>query len=180
MRLTINLATRIYINTRRLNLFIAGAATLLTLLLLFNISKVVTDFTEMHRLTKETAALEGKTRGAQSAVVPEKEYKALLARIGFANGIIEKKAFNWLALLDKLEGVVPDGIALASIEPNPKDSVLKLAGIAKSFGSLRKFMENLEDSQYFTGIYLVSQAETQVSAGQKGINFTITAKALYR
>ena len=41
-------------------------------------------------------------------------------------------------------------------------------------------MENLEDSKYFTEVYLVSQAETQVSAGQKVINFAITAKALYR
>jgi type IV pilus assembly protein PilN len=180
MRLTINLATRIYINTRRLNFFIAGAAILLTLLLLFNIGNVATDFGEIRRLTKETAALEGKARSAKSDVIPEKEYQTLLTRIRFANGIIEKKTFNWLALLDKLEVVVPDGIALASIEPNPKDGVLKLAGIAKSFGSLRKFMENLEDSKYFTEVYLVSQAETQVLAGQKGINFTVTAKALYR
>jgi type IV pilus assembly protein PilN len=180
MRLTINLATRIYINTKRLNLFIAGAVTLLTLLLLFNISNVATDFAEMRRLENETAALEGKASSAQSAVVPDKEYQTLLARIRLANGIIEKKTFNWLALLDKLEVVVPDGIALVSIEPNPKDGILKLAGIAKNFGSLRKFMENLEDSKYFTEVYLVSQAETQVSAGQKGINFTVTAKALYR
>jgi len=180
MRLTINLATRIYINTRRLNLFIAGAVTLLVLLLLYNVSNVGTDFAEMQRLTKETAALEGKSGSAQSSVVPEKEYQALLARIKFANGIIEKKTFNWLELLDKLEGVVPDGIALASIEPSPKESVLKLAGTGKSFGNLRKFLENLEDSKYFTEIYLVSHAETKVSDSQTGISFTITAKAQYR
>jgi len=180
MRLTINLATRIYLNTRRLNFVIAGAATLLTLLLLFNSSNVATDFAEIQRLTKETAALEGKARSAKSEAIPEKEYQTLLDRIRFANGIIEKKTYNWLSLLDKLEVFVPEGIALVSIEPNPKDSGLKLAGIAKSFGSLRKLMENLEDSKYFTEVYLVSQAESQVSAGQKVINFAITAKALYR
>jgi type IV pilus assembly protein PilN len=180
MRLTINLATRFYINTRRLNFLIAGAVILLTLLLLFNVSNMATDFAEMRRLKDEMAALEGKTRSAQSAVVPDKEYQALLAKIRFANGIIENKTFNWLALLDKLEVVVPDGISLVLIEPIPKDGGLKLAGIAKNFGNLRKFMENLEDSKFFTEVYLVSQAETQVSTGQKGINFMITAKALYR
>ena len=104
MRLTINLATRIYLNTRRLNFFIAGAATLLILLLLFNSSNVATDFGEIQRLTKETAALEGKARSAKSDAIPEKEYQTLLARIRFANGIIEKKTYNWLSLLDKLEG----------------------------------------------------------------------------
>jgi type IV pilus assembly protein PilN len=179
MRLTINLATRIYINTRRLNIFIAVALTLLTLFLLFNAREIVTGYGEKRRLAHGIALLEGKVKNAKSSTVPEKEYQALLVRIKFANVIIEQKTFDWLMLFDKLENVVPDGITLASIEPSPKDGGLKLAGIAKNFGNLRKFMENLENSGYFTGIYLVSQSDTQVSESRKGISFNITCKAKY-
>lgn len=180
MRLTINLATRIYINKRRLNFFIVAAFAVLILLLLVNVRNIATDLGDIQRLNHGIAILEGKTKKATSEAVPEKEYQALLARIKFANVLIEQKTFNWLMLLDKLESVVPDGIAIASIEPSPKDEGLKLEGIAKNFGALRKFMENLEESKYFTEIYLIGQSDTQVSPGQKGIVFNITCKAKYK
>jgi len=179
MLLTINLATRIYINKRRLNIFIAVTLILLTLILLFNVREVVKGYGEKRRLTHGIAVLEGKSKDAKSSAVSEKEYQALLGRIKFANVIIEQKTFDWLMLFDKLENVVPDGITIVSIEPSPKDGGLKLAGIAKNFGNLRKFMENLEDSGYFTDIYLVSQSESQVSESRKGISFDITCKAKY-
>jgi len=180
MRLTINLATRIYINMRRLNTFIVAAIALLIILLLVNVRNIATDFGEIQRLNNGIAILEGKTKKVTSEAVPEKEYETLLARIKFANGLIEQKTFNWLMLLDKLEGVVPDGIAIASIEPSPKDDGLKLAGMAKNFGNLKKFMENLEESKYFTDTYLVGQSDTQVSPSQKGIGFNITCKAKFK
>ena len=180
MRLTINLATRIYINMRRLNLFIAGAFILLTLLLLVNARNIAEGFVEKGKLSHGIKVLEGSARETKNTAVPEKEYHALLASIKFANGIIEKKSFDWLTLFDKLESVVPEGIAIASIEPSPKDNGLKLAGMAKNFGNLRKFMENLEESKLFTEVYLVSQSNIQGQDGRNGTGFSITCKAKYR
>jgi type IV pilus assembly protein PilN len=181
MRLTINLATRIYINTRRLNYIVVAAFALMIFLLLANVRNIATDLGELRLLNQRIAKLEAKTmKSANEAVVPDKEYQALLASIKFANGLIEQKTFNWLMLLDKLEGIVPDGVAIVSIEPSPKDEGLKLEGIAKNFGNLRKFMENLEDSKYFTDIYLLGQADTLVLPGQTGIGFHITCKAKFK
>jgi type IV pilus assembly protein PilN len=180
MRLTINLATRIYINKRRLNFFIVAAFALMILLLLVNVRNIATEFGDIQRLNHGIATFEGKAKKSTSEAVPDKEYQALLTRIKFANGLIEQKTFNWLMLLDKLESIVPDGIAIAAIEPSLKDDGLKLAGMAKNFGNLRKFMENLEESKYFTDIYLVGQSDTQVSPSQKGIGFNITCKAKYK
>jgi len=180
MRLTTNLATRIYINKRRLNYFIAGALILLTLLLLVNGSKIATGFGDKGRLEQGIKVLEGKARETKGSSVPEKEYHALLSGIKFANGIIEQKTFDWLTLFDQLESVVPDGIAIVSIEPSPKDNELKLAGMARNFGNLRKFVENLEESTYFTEVYLVSQSNTQGPDGRNITGFNITCKATYR
>jgi type IV pilus assembly protein PilN len=180
MRLTINLATRIYINKRRLNFFIACAFIILTLLLLVNGRKIAAGFGDKGRLDQGIKVLEGKARETKTSPVPEKEYQALLSSIKFANGIIEQKSFDWLMLFDRLESVVPEGIAIASIEPSPKDDGLKLAGMARNFANLRKFVENLEESNFFTEVYLVSQSNVQGPEGRNVTGFNIACKAKYR
>ncbi len=179
MQHSINLATRIYINTSRLKFFIVCALILLISILLLNLRNSATDLGEMKRLNQKLDLLGGKAGAAKGATINEKEYQKLLARIKLANAIIEQKTFDWLMLLDRLETVVPDGISLVSIEPS-KNGELKLAGIAKNFGNLRNYMENLEDSRYFAEVYLVSQSVLQQSDGRQGISFNITCKAIYK
>jgi type IV pilus assembly protein PilN len=179
MRHSINLATRIYINTSRFNFLIVSAIAILIFILLFNVRTIANELGEMKKLNQSLDHLEGKVGVAKGAAINEKDYQALLVRIKLANSIIEEKTFDWLMLLDRLEAVVPEGIALVSIEPS-KDGGLKLAGIAKNFGNLRKYMENLEDSRYFTDVYLVGQSDSQQSDGRRGISFNITCKAIYK
>lgn len=180
MRLAINLATRVYINKRRLNLFMASAFVLLILLILFNGRNIASGLGEMGRLEKGINLLEGRSKSAKGSAVPEKEYNSLLEKIKFANGVIERKSFDWLTLLDRLESVVPERVGIESIEPSAKNMELKLSGVAMKFDDLRKFMENLESSEFFTDVYLLSQSDNKGPEGAKGINFNITCKAKYR
>ena len=175
MRFTINLATKIYINTKLLKLSTAAAILLLALTLILTIRNVSAKSEEMKRLANEIATLDSKFK-TTSKGVSEKEYHALLDRIGFANTVIEKKMYNWVGLLDKLEQVVPDGIAISSIDPDPKGHELKLAGIARSFNNLRIFMEHLEDTKFFTDVYLVSQGESKLGDTVQVIDFKLTCK----
>ena len=71
---------------------------------------------------------------------------------------------------------VPDGMAISQLEPDPKSQALKLAGIARSFKNLRIFMEHLEESKYFTDIYLTSQGDAKLSDNTRGISFNLTCK----
>ncbi len=72
MRLTINLATRVYLNTRQLNLGIAAAVALLLLLMAAVAGNIAADLGTMKRLKDGIAALDGKSR--KGAAVPEKDY----------------------------------------------------------------------------------------------------------
>lgn len=175
MQPNINLATRVYIDTKRLNLLTALAVALLAILLFVNIRSIVSAAAETRRLEGEIGAFEGQFK-ASSGGVTEKEYQELLNGIRFANNAIAKKTFNWLGLLDRLEVVVSDGIALSAIEPDIKGNALRLSGNALGFGNLRRFLENLEDSKFFTDVYLVSQGDTKVGETQKGITFTISSR----
>jgi len=175
MRFRINLATRTYINAGQLKAAIAAAVTLLALLLLINIQRLAANSGETKRLQNELGVSKGGGR-----VVSDLEYQAILARIKFANGVIEKKTFDWLALLDKLEMVVPDGISLTEIEPDIRENGLKVSGVARNFKNLRRFMENLEGSATFTDVYLLGQGLPSSGENFKGINFNIACKVDFK
>ena len=173
MLFKINLATKIYINTRLLKLCSMAAIFLLISFLFLNVTNIAAKAGEMKSLANRLAAMDNKIKGVNKDV-SEKEYTALLARINFANAIIEKKMYNWLELLDRLEIVVPEGVAISSLEPDAKSRVLKLAGIARNFKNLRIFMERLEDSGYFTDLYLMNQGDVKLGDSTQAISFNLT------
>lgn len=172
MQVKINLATRSYIDTARLNAAIVAAIVIFAALLFFQTRNVADNAGEIRRLNQETTQLAGKAKGE----IPPKDYQGLLTKIKFANDVITRKTFNWLILLDKLEGVVSDGIALTAIEPTDKGKNLKISGVAKSFANVRKLVENMEESKDFSEVFLLGQAEVKSGATQKGTSFTITCK----
>lgn len=180
MRHTINLATRIYIDNRKLTFSIVVAFVILIALAAMIIGDIISDLREMGTLNRGISAFEGKTKAVKSSEIPEKDFQALVERIKFANGIIEQKNYDWLLFLDRLEGVVPQGIALSNLEPNPNKGELKLGGVAKSFGNIRKFVRNLEESGFFHDVYLVNHSESQGADGQKVTSFNITCKAKFK
>ncbi len=176
MRLSINLATRTYLNSRQLNLIFALTFFVLIVLLFMNVRQIFNDIGEENRIKGEIAAMDLKA-GITRKQIPDQDYQRLVSHILFANNVIALKSFSWLALFDQLESVVPEGVALKQIEPDPKGKgVVKLAGLTQSFSRLRTLLENMEQSQNFSGIYLLSQSDTKVGESQKGITFTITCQ----
>jgi len=176
MKLTINLATRRYINMRLLNGVLVTGFLLMGLLSIFQVREVANNHAELGRIEKLSAASAARS----GATVSEAQLKALSGRIAFANTLIDKKAYNWLSLLDRLEEVVPTGVSLIQIEPDPRQQQLKIAGAARSFANLRSFLENMEQSKNFSEVYLLAQTDTKVGATQTGINFTVTCKVSYQ
>lgn len=175
MRINVNLATRYYYDNRKINIILAVAGALLLLLLVILFGVAVANLGEISRLKKEQAKLDVKQKKLGRAV-SEKEYGALLSRIGQANAMIEKKAVNWLELLNRLEEVVPDGIAITSIDPDQKTRELKIAGAARNFAAIRLFLENMERSPNFPDVLLLNQKELKVTEKQQGISFEISSR----
>ncbi len=176
MRFTLNLATRSYIDSRQVNLILGGVAGLFLIILGGLSYYVVLQGAAQQQLEQEQVVADARIK-ASGKGVSEKEYQALLGRIKTVNSIITRKSFNWLGFLDWLEVVVPDGVMVTSLEPSLKEGKLTISGVAKNFPTMRKFLENLEDSKFFTDIYLLSQAESKVDETQKGISFSVSCKA---
>lgn len=178
MKLTINLATRRYLNLRLLNAWLVGAGLLLAALLVYQVREIASNQVEFNKIKRESAVLNSGRPGA--APVSPEQLKSLEGGIAFANELIDQKTLNWLALLDKLEGVVPAGVALTQVEPALKDQSLKLTGVAYNFSNLRTLLENMEQSPNFSEVYLLGQNEVKVGKSQQGIGFSISCKVGYR
>jgi type IV pilus assembly protein PilN len=174
MNLQINLATRVYIDTRKLNRFMLGAVILLVCWLYANLYNLAGNLSEIDRLS---AVTKNPSAPVKSAQVSEKDYQQMMGRIQFVNGLLHKRAFDWLLLFNHLEAVVPEGVALTAIEPG-KGGELKISGAARQFSGLRKFIENLEAAKTYADVYLVSHKDEQTPE-QKSFSFSITCKAIY-
>jgi type IV pilus assembly protein PilN len=175
MRFTINLATKTYINQKKLTLVLSACIIVLSFFLFVNLKIFTFNHAEISRLSNIEASLAAK-QGTRGRTVPEKDYVKLLSSIKLANGIIERKAYSWIDLLDRLESVVPEGVSLTAVEPGVKEKTLNLSGAALHFKNLRLFMENLEASKFFYDVYLLKQDELKTAENQKGIAFTITCR----
>lgn len=175
MRLNINLATKTYVNSRRLNMAFAVLFSLILIVLILEIRSVSFAAGEIRRINGEIEEMERKSAGGARKVT-EQEYQQLLGQIRYANAIISRKSFNWISLLDNLESVVPEGVAITQIAPDPKTRELKITGATLSFARLRTMLENMENSSSFSDIYLLSQSQTRVGESQKGLTFSVNCR----
>lgn len=171
MNLQLNLATKIYVDFRKVNLTIALLLTIVLVWLSVDVFVMVNNYGEIQTLKGNTLNLRAKGGGAK---ISDTEYSRMLEKIKFANDILEKRSYDWLSLLDNMEQVMPSGVSLNSLVPEAKGGQLKLSGSAVNFAAVRTFVENLEKSNKFTEVFLTDQMHMK----GKGINFSVTCRAV--
>lgn len=175
MNLQLNLATRVYIDFRKVNSVIAVLFLLALGWCTFEISILTTNFAEARNIADQMAKSVGKSSAAK---ITDSEYNKMLANIKLANSILNKRGYDWLSLLDNLEQTVPEGVSLRGLAPAEKGNLLKVSGTARNFTAVKKFIENLERSSKFAEVYLTDQAHIKDGTITKGISFSVTCKAL--
>jgi len=178
MRFSINLATRNYVDKRLLNRVCYGSIAILILSLAWNITRASSNLGEQRRLDTEIQSLESRF-SSKPGGVSDSEFAQQQAHIRFYNGIIDRKGKDWLRLLDLIEGVTPEGVSLAAIAQEKKKDELVLDGRARSFGSVRQYLEKLEESKVFTDVILLSHQELITGDKGRGVQFKISCKVRY-
>ncbi|MBL0226163.1 MAG: PilN domain-containing protein [Geobacteraceae bacterium] len=176
MRFTINIATRTHIDLKMVNRACYVVLALLLAILIWNISRFSWGIGELRRLQADNTSYETQLNSRPSGV-SEKDFTRLLADITFYNGIIGRKSYDWLGMLEQLEVVTPEGIALTALVPDTKSGEIKIDGHARSFAQVRSYIEKLEDSKAYTSILLLSHSNIVVGEKGKGVQFSISCKA---
>jgi type IV pilus assembly protein PilN len=179
MRFTINVATRTHIDRKLVNRAGYAVLALLLLLLVWNISRASWSLGELRRLQKDNTSYEKRLSDRPNGV-SEKDFASLLADIRFYNDIIERKSYNWLGLLEQIELVTPEGIALSTLTPDRKTGELKIEGHARNFALIKSYHGKLEDSKVFTFNRLLSHANVVIGEKGKGVKFAISSKAAFQ
>ena len=175
MRYTINLATRTHIDHAQFSRIAYCAIVLLLIIAGWNVSRVSTTMGEVSRLTAEIEAIQTKN-GIKAGSASEADMALQKKHVRFYNGILERRGVNWLAALDLIENATPDGIALSTLTPGKKQEEWLLEGHARSFKSVRQYLEKLEGTKGIAGVLL--QSSQNMAAGEKsrGVTFSISCR----
>jgi type IV pilus assembly protein PilN len=124
MRISINLATHPFIELRplfaRLRIAMAGLAILaigLAIGLHFLSVRARAAEKRMDDLKAQTLTVQTE-RQTNERRMQQPQNRAVLERSKFLNALFAKKSFSWTSVMMDLEGVLPAGVAVTSIEPS--------------------------------------------------------------
>ena len=177
MRVTVNLATRPYVQLdrlfRQLRIAIAVLAILAAALLLWVHSRSASaraQQTEIERIQARTAALNAE-RARNESRLREPANAAVLRQIDFLNALYQRKSFSWTAVLMDLEEVLPAGLQVTSIDPqiatNGQVNIrMRVSGPRERSVQL---VRNLEASHRFIAPRLVGEAQQAQEKGAAGV-----------
>jgi type IV pilus assembly protein PilN len=166
MRISINLATRPFVELRPLFLRLR---IVMALLVVVAIALGLWAHAMQHRLniaTGQMDSLRGQTTAAQQerlhneARMRQGPNAAVLDRAHFLNRLFLEKSFSWTAVMMDLENVLPTGVQVTSIEPQVSasgDVTIRLR-VSGERDRAVQLVRNLEHSQRFLQPRLSSEA----------------------
>jgi type IV pilus assembly protein PilN len=165
MKISLNLADRIYVHRRGLHAAYAAIGVVLLVLTLINTFHVLNHRREtvqlqerLDQLQQRSAELQRETGDFNTAA-----YQRLVEEIAFANSILERDAFRWTDLLDRLELLVPEGVSLRSILPDHKNRALNITAVARGLDEMMLLLDRLAQSESLRNVYLLRQEAGKMS-----------------
>ncbi|KIH76449.1 type IV pilus assembly protein PilN [Geoalkalibacter ferrihydriticus] len=186
MKLNLNLADRVYINRRALHGAYVAIGALLLVLLVVNLlffSRTRDEIVELEQRLSELRERAGARDDEGVIDISPAAQRQLLSDIAFANSILEKDSFRWTQLLDRLEGLVPDGVSIRSILPDHRTRSLNLTAVARGLDEMTAFLDRLLESDQLRDVYLLRQEQTTVTdfAGRErqALLFSLTLREAF-
>ena len=110
-------------------------------------------------LESHIAALQ-QQRQSLSSFFDQPETVKRRQRAAYLNALIQQRAFPWIKIFMDLEGILPEGVRVVSIEPKLSGDSVQLrftVGALTDEGKL-KFLKTLERSPEFSHIQLLSES----------------------
>jgi len=177
MRISVNLASRPFVELRPLFARLRLAMGLLALLAIglgFALhalnAKASVAQAKMNALTAKTKQYQ-QERLTNEARMHQPQNMAVLERSQYLNAVFARKSFSWTAVMMDLEKVLPVGVQVTSIEPvisKEGDVTIRLR-VSGDRERAVQLVRNLETSQRFLQPRLASE-QAQTQEGNRGGN----------
>lgn len=165
MRISVNLASRPFVELRP---FFLRLRILMGVLVLVAVGLVITSHSlqknldrsqaQMDRLRNRTAAMQLEKANNEKRM-RQPANAAVLDRSHFLNAVFLRKSFSWTAVMMDLETVLPVGVQVTSIEPQPTaegDVIIRLR-VSGDRDKAIQLVRNLERSKRFLAPHLNSE-----------------------
>ena len=166
MRISVNLATKPFVELRPLLARLRIAMALLAVLALglgvalHSLNRKASAVeAQAARMASQTAALQGE-RQRNEARMRQPANAAVLERSRFLNTVFARKSFSWTAVMMDLERVLPAGVQVTSIEPQVAgDGTVSIRlRVSGDRDRAVQLVRNLETSSRFLGPRLSGEA----------------------
>jgi Tfp pilus assembly protein PilN len=168
MKITINLATRKYPG-KGLGIALPTAIFLLSLSVFLYLSGRLRDSADaIGRLEKRIVEISQK-----KIERPAQVEELIPGNVAAVSEIAGQRGFSWIEALDNIEKSIPSNVSLTSIQPTFREGGVKISGYARDFGSLSRFINNLEGLVVYERVFLVNQSVKEVEEGKEAIVFNI-------
>jgi type IV pilus assembly protein PilN len=177
MRISVNLATRPFVELRPLIARLRLAMGLLAVLAIglgFGLhalnAKARVAQAHMDALKAKTLAFQQQKQGNE-ARMRQPQNRGVLERSQFLNNVFAQKSFSWTAVMMDLEKVLPAGVQVTSLEPQiAKDGSVKIRlRVSGDRDRAVQLVRNLETSQRFVGPRLAGEAAQAAENGRGGV-----------
>jgi type IV pilus assembly protein PilN len=170
MKVTLNLASRRYVNRRALNHLGILLILLLLVLLTFQVRGYLYSQGQVQNYEKNLAEMEQEyqqLRGKTTQNLSSEQLDRQKVEIQQAEALLRRDAFRWTVLFDRLERLLPAGVSISSFTPDYKAKSLELSGRARNLAELQQLLNNLHNDS-FAQVFLKNQTQTTVDNGHGG------------
>jgi type IV pilus assembly protein PilN len=177
MKISVNLATRPFVELRPLFARLRLAMGLLAVLAIglgFGLhslnQRAKAAQAKMDALKVKTQGFE-RQRLANEARMRQPENRGVLERSQFLNALFVEKSFSWTAVMMDLEKVLPVGVQVTSLEPQiAKDGTVNIRlRVSGERSKAVQLVRNLETSQRFVAPRLAGAAAQTQEAGRGAV-----------
>lgn len=188
MRVTLNLASKPFVELRPLYMRLRVAMAALALLAVILVFAWRSVEKRARVAEAQMSVLQGQTekfrqeRDRNEARMREPQNAAVLARSQFLNALFVRKSFSWTAVMMDLENVLPAGVQVTSIDPQvtPEHAVLVRLRVSGERDRAVDLVKNLEKSKRFVLSRLASESLQNQGTGQAQGGFAASRAAAFQ
>lgn len=161
MKLSINLASRRHINQQGVKLCLRLMIVVLLGLLWYQGNRWFQDHRQLGIHHQHLEELRRERHQVGTEGLTPNQIAEQQANYDRARQLLERDAFRWTELFDRLEVLIPENISLTSFVPSYSERSLTMNGLSKDLESLQALLDNLYAAS-FLQVYLLNQGETKI------------------
>ena len=182
MEFRLNLASRVYLDRRSVRRWLCLTVGVMALVLTASLLYVWRNMEQLQLADSRLAEIDARLtaqRGQRASAYTPEAFTRVMGEVAAANQIIVADQFRWTALLGRFEALLPDDVAIRSLQPNYRDRSLQINPVARNTLAMSKLLDALLGSPDMNQAFLLNQVENEQNDGRSAVQFSILIREAF-